>query len=261
MDTRKIQCREHGGYFEIPLKRGRPPVKCSPGNQCDAHRPNPKATAKRVAGTLAGEMPRKATVRVVNEKTARGTAPITTEERKRTSEAIRGVRRAVGRDNTKQATMNKAEAAKAQLEALGWTVAGKGYTDPEAGFKAHLTATRGEELLVMNFVHGMISSSDYSLWAVDKPSKNNKPANKLTFDTDEIPDKELVEILKGNKATWWNRLGGREESAIISPDKIVIEHIFNGKGDEVPGERIVKFAEHGGSGFRAFRLDALIKVG
>jgi hypothetical protein len=116
-------------------------------------------------------------------------------------------------------------------------------------------------MILMVWVDGTLVQQDYSLWSSDRPRQNGKPAGRLSFDPDECTDRELVRALAGMKCTWWNVLGQKEEEAVIAPDSIKIEHAYNGHGDESPGDRIVKFIEHGGAGFRAFRVAALLKVG
>lgn len=288
-EIHRIHCREHGGYFDRPAQRGRPPVRCSVDNPCDAAQvrtskvPNSRITrtvaepkqrgpkldpvqraargisnladAKRVAKST----PRSRVEHAAQEPGHNGIATKPREPR----EAVRQQRRAVGKDATREATLAKAQSMKDQLQEQGWTVSGKGSIVDDV-FTAYVSASRGEEMINAIFANGKLDQPmQYSLWSTDKPSKNGKPqpTSRLSFDPNEIPDYELVEKLKGVKVTWWNRLGSMDESAIVSADKVTIEHIFNGHGDEHPGERIVKFIEHGGSGFRAFRLDALLKVG
>lgn len=155
--------------------------------------------------------------------------------------------------------------AKAMLEALEWVCKGRGYKDHYNGRDnaqlVELTAVRGVEVISMLWVNGELISQDYTLWASEKTSLNGKPADSLTFNPDECTDRELVRALAGMKCTWWNVLGQKTEEAYIAAESIKIEHAYNGKGDESPGDRIVKFIEQGGAGFRAFRVAALLKVG
>jgi hypothetical protein len=146
-------------------------------------------------------------------------------------------------------------AAKEKLEALDWVVSGNA-----KGESAGLTAVRGEEMITMLWLEGRCIDQQYSLWS-EMPAENGKPADKLTFDPDECTDRELVRALSGMKVTWWNKLGAYEETAIIDPQRIQVEHSYSGIGDESPGDRIVKFIDKGGQGFRAFRVAALLKVG
>lgn len=60
MAVKTIQCREHGGTFEIESRRGRPPVRCTDDNPCDMVKTRRKRTAENVAArtarTLKGEL-------------------------------------------------------------------------------------------------------------------------------------------------------------------------------------------------------------
>lgn len=216
-----IQCRDHGGTFQIQPKRGRRPVRCNSHNVCTRGSNEPQAT------------PPQATPETVSRAVAKIEAGI---------------------------PRNPALPAKARLEEQGWLCTGRGWTDEDGGVGIELTAVRGDELLVMHWLDGKCTDQDYSLWS-EKPSANTKPAGKLTFDPDECTDRELVRALAGCKVTWWNVLGQKEEEATIAPESMKIEHAYNGHGDEQPGDRIVKFIEHGGAGYRAFRVAALLKVG
>jgi len=155
---------------------------------------------------------------------------------------------------------DKAKAAKAQLEAVGWAVKGRAWTSDGAGY-AEITASRGDELIHMVWLDGVLHSQSYSLWDQEKPVANNKPPSKLGFDPDETSDIDVVRQLSGMRVTWWNKLGQIKESAIIPGDKIEIVHLYTGLGDETPGSRVIKFCDREAGGFRAFRLDALLKVG
>lgn len=219
-----LQCRTHGGTFKIGPKRGRDPVNCGDKwPQCTRYLDVP--TANKVVTPMEDTPWIEAQVR---------------------------------------------------LEEQSWLTAGKGrITDPNETLSfpngsrmnggrfrvVDLTAVRGDEMLIMVWVDGRLMQQDYQLWASDRPSANGKPANALTFDPDECTDRELVRALAGMKCTWWNVLGQKTEEAIIAPKSIKIEHAYNGLGDESPGDRIVKFIEHGGAGYRAFRVAALLKVG
>lgn len=253
MTTKQITCREHGGVFHIPVRRGRPAVKCSEDNPCMKITMN--VNAKKVAA-------------IANEKAKRAPkAPALPAEltRTRKTSTVKRVEAAIVR--TAQSISNgrksgnpslpMALAIKERLEPQGWTVRGRA----ENSVGAVVTASRGDELLVITVVNGEVVSQDYSLWNTDKPSVNGKPKSHLAFDPDEIGDRELARMLNGMKITWWNVLGQREETAVVKGEKIVIEHCFSGSGDEVPGDRIVKFVDHEGNGFRNFRLGALLKVG
>lgn len=152
-----------------------------------------------------------------------------------------------------------AKVAKEHLEAQGWTVTGKAWAEDHHQF-ASITGARGDETIIMHWNDGQLIAQHYSLWS-EVPRENNKPKGALTFDPDECTDRELVRALSGMRVTWWNKLGQLEETAVIGPNKITIEHAYSGTGDETPGDRIVKFTDHSGAGFRAFRVAALLKVG
>lgn len=156
-----------------------------------------------------------------------------------------------------------AQAAKAQLEPLGWTVSGRAWVDEDGKSCASVLGNRGVETISVVWRDGAVAGQEYILWGRVADTKLNfkgMPARKLGFDPDESSDRELVERLSGMKVTWWNRLAKDTETAII-PDKVNIEHVYNGVGDETPGERIIKFCDKNGSGYRAFYVAALIKVG
>jgi hypothetical protein len=153
-----------------------------------------------------------------------------------------------------------AHAAKGQLEPLGWTVSGRAGVDGAQSW-AEVTAARGEELLTLNWVDGILFDQKYSLWNTDRPSKNKDgmPDASIPFDIDEISDKELAQELAGRKIIWWNRLGTNQETGTI-PDVLKVNHVYSGTGDEVPADRIITFVDRDGGGYRSFRLGALLKV-
>lgn len=233
MTLKRYKCRDHGGIFTIESRRGRPPVRCSEAHPCNAHKietPSPKAPVHKA---------------VANRTTpTKLSAPA--EARKAASEDTPSL---VG-----------AKAAKEFLTTNGWIVRGKGWHKDGSDF-ASVTATRGEEMIYIIWREGVCVDQQYSLWRTEKPSANGKPESKLTFDPDEVPDAELAQLLVGSKVTWYNRLAGRAETAYCGRERITIEHGYNATGDETPGERIIKFIDADGQGFRAFRLDALLKVG
>lgn len=152
-----------------------------------------------------------------------------------------------------------AQAARSELEALGWTAKGRGWTDGEDAC-AELTATRGSETLVLTWRNGNVTSQDYSLWHT-KPSRNAMPKRRLKFNPDEMTDGELIRAISGMKVTWWNSLAQSEESYTIGTKTLSIEHSFTANGDEDSARRIVKFVDMNGGGFRHFHVDALLKVG
>jgi hypothetical protein len=272
-----LQCREHGGTFSVVPRRGRPPVRCSDDNPCS--RAGTEKTAKAVE-RMANGIPRKlqrdpdldkfdsmnaAELRVYARQNGASTITkltnagqlrraLRTWEAQKTPEATAETPEVEAPSNP---SLEPAMAAKAKLEALGWICKGKAHSDTTA----ILTCSRGDELLIVQWEAGNCVSQDYQLWDVDTPKNNDKPTSRLTFDPDECTDSELVRALSGMKITWWNKLGQSEESGIVSPQKIEIVHSYDGIGDETPGDRIVKFIDHGGSGFRNFRVAALLKVG
>lgn len=242
--TVKVPCREHpGGYFTRPQRRGRPPVRCAPEYPCTASTTEVKqATPEQVA---------KAVAKALDDAAANSRKRLTPEN---VGEVV-----ATARRRQQGRSLVKAKQAKEQLQSLGWTVEGQGSAKQDA---AGITATRGTELLVMAWIDGNLTSQHYSLWDADHtPEANNRPRADLPFDPDEIPDRELVQKLSGVKVTWYNKLGDRIEESWISPNAVEIVHQYNGIGDETPGARIVRFVDASGGGFRAFRLDALTKVG
>jgi hypothetical protein len=227
-EKQKLLCREHGGYFYRQPQRGRVPVRCGGKNEsCDAAN----------GGT-------------VNEKH--------TEALKRAANVSQPERRPA-LAGTK--SLEKGRAAKDALEAQGWTVTGKAWTDAEGSSWASVTAARGEETLLIVWVDGEVQNQVYNLWNLDKPSANGKPNSKLPFDPDEIPDAELAQMLVGVRVKWWNRLAGKEESAVCGRDSIEIEHKWTGTGDEYPAARLIKFIDVDSGGYRHFRLEQLTKVG
>jgi len=262
-----LQCREHGGTFEVIPKRGRPPVKCSPDNVCTRFSGNGKSVkaGKEIAASVAKRHPE------VYGRKPRSKAPSNgltdTGERMR-QEYMATLKESASEAPNKapesspngrssgNASLPRAQSAKAQLEAQGWIATGKA-----KGNGATLTCSRGEETLFLIFNDGELTSQTYQLW------DNGMPQSKLTFDTDEMTDSELIKALSGMKVTWWNKLASNTESGVIGTSKIVIEHSYAGNGDEAPADRIVKFVDYTRQGdgisgrMRAFRLGALIKVG
>ena len=260
-------CREHGGTFYVPIRRGRPPVRCTEDNLCK--QPGETQPKRARALSTAHDVVDSNTRRSAMSKTARAPAPITTAERKRTSAAIRGVVTTTEKVDavTHNMSVPLAQACKAELEALGWTAKGRGWIEepdnPEAPstlWMAQVTATRGSESLVITWCDGGLSRQDYSLWH-GRRSLNGMPARKLKFNPDEMSDRELVRAIAGMKVTWWNTLAKAEEYYVVSGDKLSIEHFYSSNGDEDTGRRIVKFIDRNGKGYRHFHVEALIKVG
>lgn len=163
-----------------------------------------------------------------------------------------------------------AHKAKTDLEPLGWSVTGRQWSDGDV-FHAQITATRGTELLLITWtaerkISGgeflVTSDQQYSLWSTEKPSENPKPkAAKLPFNPALIEDADLIRTIAGQRVMWANRLRKGTEEAVVSGTRIQIDHTYNGEGHSIPGERIIKFVDHDGGGYRAFRLSALVKIG
>lgn len=239
-------CRDHGGIFKQPVRRGRQPVKCKPDNKCTRH-------------------PDVATVKVSTEAPA--SKPVLSSKK-------RDLRTRVQKPAEVTTTVNPsippAMAAKALLVEKGWLVEGRAWMDTvggspsglrEGGF-AEITATRDDERIYMVWVEGELKDQTYSLWHNGHtPEANGRPKSNLGFDPEELTDQELIRVLSGQKVTWWNRLGSNQESGTIA-NKVQISHTYiGGKADENPGERVITFVDHGGGGFRSFHASALVKVG
>lgn len=152
-----------------------------------------------------------------------------------------------------------AQAARAELEAVGWNSKGRGWTNGEDVY-AELTANRGSETIVLTWCNGDLTGQDYSIWH-SKPSRNAMPKRRLKFNPDEMTDGELIRAISGMKVTWWNSLAKSEESFTVGTKTLSIEHTFAANGDEDSAKRIVKFVDMNGGGFRHFHVDALLKVG
>lgn len=272
METMTLPCREHGGQFEIPKRRGRPPVRCNEDHPC-----RKAGTSKRVRKAEPVEVPapvRRAATKPTNGKAARDEAAVKAAVarnlKRRETEVVpeplrtraKAPQAAATASTTTNPSLPMAQAAKRQLEPLGWVVQGRAWVSDGAAQWAEIVATRDTETIIIRWMDGNLIEQNYMLWNHQKPSVNIKgmPPRKLDFDPDEASDRELVERLSGMKVTWWNRLGRSTESAVI-PDKVNVEHTYNSRGDETPGERIIKFVDRNGTGFRAFYVAALIKIG
>lgn len=255
--TKVITCRTHGGNFRVPIKRGRPPVNCTPENKCRKSKAalSPKGNAPTLAHVnQSSAMPARGAESNVSAKETAAMVKLA-EWREKNGEAEAAPERTTG----KPLGVTKAFQAKAQLEALGWECKGEKLTEG----KVRLTATRGVELLIIVWAYeGVLLAQDYSLWDTTVGTgRNGKPQSKLPWDPEEMTDGELVRELTGMKVTWWNSLAQAETSDVIQAGTIKIERSYESNGDEVYGDRIVKFIGYGGGGFRAFRVAALMKVG
>ena len=243
----KRHCRDHGGYFESPVRRGRPPVRCAPEYPCSAAETavpaTPKRTRKPTHRQLADAFDRKE----AQQAAARGT--------------VEAPESPVGASAGKSASLRVAKDAKSLLEAQGWSATGKGWTDEDGAYRVSVSAARGEELFHAEWVDGALAGPmQYSLWNTERISVNGAPNSNLPFDPDEIPDKRLVEYLAGMKLTWFNKLSQGTETAYAGK-RIEIMHAYDGMGDEQGSDRMIRFIDVTGRGYRAFRLGALLKIG
>lgn len=265
MEYKAIQCNVHGGMFKIPVRRGRPPVKCSEDNPCDMvkkSRPttNTGARKARQDARTRPETPRQASKRTRNVKAA--------EKATETREALPATktRPTAGPVTVKHnPSIVLARKAKEQLEPLGWNLKGRQWTDESEDAWAEVTGTRGEETIAIRWVNGKFESQDYSLWNADKtPGQNGMSATalkvraRLPFDPDEMSDTELAKELAGRRVTWWNRIAQNTEDAIIG-DKLKIEHTYTGGNETARQIHFVDATPNHGK-FRAFNVDALMKV-
>lgn len=238
MALRRQQCRDHGGIFSYHPKRGRQPVSCKPETPCD-----------RYEG-YEGEAARQ------SERAAPHPSHAASDGAYLPSDAPK----------LSNPSLTLAKAAKERLMAVGWVVQGKGGyqgDNPECGHDwwAEITASRDHETLFMRWIDGELTDQNYAM-EFEKPSTNGYPDNDLHFDPAELSDSELVRMLRGMKVTWWNTIGSSRETAIVNPKNVTVEHIFRDKdGEEDNSKRIIKFIDHGGGGFKAFHVAALLKVG
>ncbi len=266
-----ITCRDHGGTFERPARRGRPPVRCSEDNMCSKH-PNARKAPARKASKAA---PVKATRRTrlehssrvaPDDKRIRDAAAVAAAKRKAISQPlpealqapVKAPRKPVEPSTAANPSVPMALAAKALLEPQGWTC----HATTPTPVRVEFHASRGTERLALVWENGEPVSQDYTLFDTEKLSANGIPAGKrkLPFDPDEMTDSELVKALSGMTVVWWNRIAQGEEKATL-PSKVQITHTFNGTGDEVPGDRVVTFVDVHGGGFRSFRAGALMRLG
>lgn len=278
MAQKNIRCREHGGIFTLVPRRGRPPVRCSEDNPCTNSvmhgGPSKQATPAHVprAAEKAATAPRKVSR---SERVASGISNRNVDRMaKPREEARRAFAEAESESKPRSqgnANLPMAQAAKAKLEALGWTVKGRAWREApdtdDAVEAEHLTAdmaqvtgARGDETISLTWQDGALVDQSYSLWS-EKPSDNGKPNGKLDFNPNEVTDRELVHIISGMKVTWWNSLAKSEEKAIVGT-KLTIEHVYDTAANGLETvKRLVKFVDRDAGGFRAFHADALLKVG
>lgn len=259
MERKAVQCREHGGTFYIPVKRGRPPSRCSDGNPCDmVGKPAVRRTtalarqdARTRPETGAQRSKRAANVKAAEKATQAREIPPKKPTRNRPEAGPVTVRH--------NPSIVFARQAKDQLEPLGWNLKGRQWTDEDEIAWAEVTGTRGEETIAIRWADGKFVSQDYSLWDADKsPGQNNRPKSRLPFDPNEMTDDELARELAGRHVTWWNRLANNTETAIIG-DKLKIEHTYTGGNETARQIHFVDATPNHGK-FRAFNVDALMKV-
>lgn len=285
MDYKQQLCRTHGGYFSIPIKRGRPPVNCSEDNVCDAATNRRKTSTQATGKANGGRRPAKVanaqsvrnTVQKPRRQDQKPSVPTKAQQlaaavTKRTGVPVKAVRGsstvatpAVVSNNP---SIRWASEAKRLLEPQGWKVQGRAWSEMEddhKAFYASLIATRGEETISFLWRDAKLVSQDYKMWDTDKPSENGMPRKRLDFDPDEMSDAALIKRLSGRKVIWWNRLGKSTEHAVIphgSDKRVKVEHLLNGNGDEEA--RVVTFVDgtngYSATGFRSFHVSALLKV-
>lgn len=243
--TKTINCREHGGMFTIEARRGRPPVRCTEDNPCTPNRLNTERVKKAIGGP------------VIAAKRKRADALQAARQEVATVMAAPPAEKPAERRAAKMPPKALTHARKAAnlLRDSGWTVTGRASADGIS-----VIGAREQETIALHWRPDGTHAQDYMLWDMEQPSANDKPESKLNFDPDEMPDRELVQHLSGMKVTWWNRLSGGEETAVIG-NTLTIEHCYNGAGNETPADRIIKFVDLEGKGFRHFRVGALINVG
>lgn len=256
MATRTIICRDHGGRYTYEATRGRQPVRCKPDNPCD-HASNETPIIRALPITPQREAKLQAQIAAYSPpKGKRGPVLETAQERKEARELAESNGAA---PKTSNPSLTSAKAAKAQLEAVGWTVEGRAWVDASDdesnGLWVEIVASRQAETLLMQWHGGYLVQQDYSL-NYERPVDNHIPPNKLGFDPEELTDRELVDRIRGMKVVWWNTLGNSTESGTVG-NKVSVEHVF----DDNTAKRLVKFVDHGGHGFRAFHVSALLKVG
>jgi hypothetical protein len=268
MAMKSIQCQEHGGTFQVPVKRGRPPSKCTEANRCTMARAakgprSAEAVAKRTAETLKGRMPAKSTGERRAAKVAQANASRQTKRRPAQYDPAQKATRT--RPTASDVTVRHnpsvvmGKKAKDVLEPQGWTVNGRAWIDEDEIAWAEVTGTRGEETIAVRWANGKFVSQDYSLWDADKtPGQQGMPKTNLPFDPYEMSDEELAKELAGRKVTWWNRIASATETAIVG-DKFQIQHNYTG-GNETSRQVLFVDQTPMHNKFRAFNIDALMRV-
>jgi type II secretory pathway component PulM len=208
------------------------------------------------------------------------------QEARETAEAVRGT----AADGPRSAAKGKAFAD--SIRALGWEI------EPSwGGGEDHVvvTATRGAEVIFIEWLGGVFqptatyaqgdrvvrvrNASAAKQYASRTPEqaaeetakvsanrffrKREAPAEDvdakrqpLPFDPALALDEEVFANLAGKRITWYNRVAQTPDSAVFPIEyRKEFTHIT-----EFQGERIVNFVDHGGTGFRSFRLSGLLSV-
>lgn len=266
MQYKQTQCKEHGGMFRVPVKRGRPPGQCNPQNPCTMARTK-KTTAKTTSGGTVRPSRAEAVAKRPTETRKGGVVGAqerATRPRKvtpRTEPAKKATKSTPEASDvvvTHNPSIVLAKHARDLLEPQGWELHGRAWTDEEDAW-AEVTGNRGSESIAIRFVNGKFYSQDYSLWDAEKtPGQNGMPKANLPFDPYEMSDGELAKELAGRKVTWWNRIGKNQETAIIG-NKFQIHHYYEGTDES---SRQVTFVDqtNGQYKFRSFNVDALMRV-
>lgn len=180
----------------------------------------------------------------------------------------------------------KAEAVKKAITPHGWTVE----CEEHDGDTVELTATRKDEVLWICWSYGVLTTSPMPTYTIadrtiklrnasalkqhaarspeagekelEKVRSNTyfrkKPTEpkrtKLPFDPGTATDAEVIDALLGKAVAWHNSLSQNTETAQIGRNARKVALV------ERDGDRILKFCCPA-TGFRAFRLSALTKVG
>jgi hypothetical protein len=263
MAMKKVKCRLHGGFFTVPVKAGRVPVKCSSDNICTMH-PAYRAAqatgvAKAVARTLNGAIP-KPTQNRRTRTVKQDPAPDPVKPRRTRQKATEPP--VVVQHNP---SVPLAYEARRLLEPVGWKVTGKAGMDAleelgtdREGPWATVTGQRGTETLSLTWIAGKLTKQDYSMFPTDKPTVPGMPRKRLPFNPNELDDAGLVRAISGMKISWWNVMGQRRETATFprrGDQRVKVERLMNGHGDQEA--RVVSFVDQDGTGFRAFNVNAL----
>jgi len=224
-----------------------------------------KAYAREHFSTI-GKLTSRAQLIAAMERQLRNQAKQQEQPSNRERQLAKSATRPVESDAKPQTVVNDslplAMAAKEHLVAVGWTVEGRAWLESavEGTYGAEVTASRGQETLIMRWFDGRLVDQDYSMNYV-KPSENMLPGRTLSFDPNELTDRELIQKISGMKITWWNTLGNSTESAVVPGDRVTVQHIFVGNGDEDNSKRVVTFVDRNAGGFRSFHTSMLMKVG